>query len=509
MITPELDEARFEMQRRAIFRRGGLHNFVRLAWPHISPAKFVDGKHIRVLCNHLEAVTFGECQKLVVNVPPGTSKTMVTSVIYPVWDWLFFPHHRFMYATFDDSLASRDSEASRNLLVTPWFRRLFGDQCGHQNCNHPRVTHSRFEETSRSAADTLGVWWNSNGGFRFSTTVESKATGWHAHRQIIDDPTKPQSILGGATDAKNALSRVKTWFSGTMATRRADPSDFARIIIMQRLHDDDLSGHVLREGGWTHLNLPMEFDPDTRCVTPWGADWRDEKGELLCPERFPPDVVAELKKDMGPIIYSAQENQNPVPPEGGILQETWIEYHDETAESLIAKGAVCLQSWDAAFEDSPESDRVAGHLWFWLPSDDCFYLTDVDCSVRSFVQTVESVKAFCKRFPFAWDKLVEKKANGPAIVNTLSATIGGFTLVAPLGSKAARVVAVSPAFAARRVKVKRDQSWTADVVKEWTRFPKYGFDDNVDAMTQALAFWLKEDSGWTRWMGHLFDYYGR
>lgn len=511
IYSPEAlrEEKRRELQRRAILQpRGGFKNFIRLAWEHIEPLPFVGGWHIDLMCSHAEAVTRREIKRLLVKQPPGTSKSRIWSVLYPLWDWLFVPHRRFMFATFDESLSYRDSEACRNLLTSEWFRQLFGDLCGHERgtCTHPQVIHTRHSAKDKS--DTLGVWWNNQGGLRFSTTIESKGTGWHCHTQVIDDPLKPQDVLSGATDAKNALNRVSTWYSGTMATRRAEPvQDFARIVVMQRLHDNDLIGQLEREGGYVVINLPMEFIPEKRCATPWGIDPRTEPGELLCEERFNAADVAQLKKDMGPWIYAAQAQQDPVPPKGSLILEDWIQYTDETPESLITKGAHAIQSWDCAFEKSLESDRVAGHLWFWLPANNCFYLMDVNCSVMSFNETIGAVEQFTFIHPEAFDKLVEKKANGPAIVSQLGNLTGGFLLVDPLGSKPARVVAVTPTFAAKRVFVRADQTWTDEVVKEWTRFPKYQFDDNTDAMTQALGFWLKDDPSWLKIMGALFSYY--
>jgi len=505
-------ERRRELQRRACLReRGGLYNFVRLAWAHVEPAPFVGGWHIEMICAHLEAVARGEIKQLIINVPPGFSKSLTVSVLFPIWVWLTRATRKFMFATFDDSLANRDSERSRNLLVSQWFRELFGDLCGHDpsTCAHPRVIHSRHDQGPNRAerSDTQTVWYNAAGGLRFSTTPESKATGWHANIQVVDDPTKPQAVLGGATDARNALERVGMWFSGTMATRRAEPvSDFTRIIVMQRLHDDDLAGRLLKVGGWVHVNLPMEFVPETRCATPWGVDPRTERGELLCPARFPGHVVAQLKVDMGPLLYSAQCQQNPVPPTGGVIDPTWIQYTELTIQELVQAGATAVLSLDATFEANPNSDRVSLQLWFWLPSTDSFYLMWAQFDQLSFTKTIELVRKASFDFDFVGDKLVEKKANGPAIVNTLEQEISGFVLCNPLGSKNARCVATTPAFAAKRVLVKADQDWTSQVVEEWCRFPRHKFDDNVDSMTQAIGYFMRNDVSWVRYMGQLFTY---
>lgn len=499
-----LEESRRETQRRLI-ARGGLHEFLRQSWPHIIPAPFVDGKHIGEVCHHLEAVSRGECRRLVINQPPGTSKSIAVSVVWPIWDWLTRPDRRFMFASFDESLAFRDSTMSRNLFTSTWFRQLYGDLCGHgPGCRHPNVTHSRTVK-SADASDTMRVWYNSHGGFRYSTTPESGALGWHAHIQVSDDPTKPQAVLAGGKDSQNALQRTMTWWSGTMATRRADPNDFSRVVIMQRIHENDLAGEMLREGGWTHLNLPMEFVPETACVTRWGGDWRTEAGELLCPERFSRAVVEQMKtREMGPYIYSAQCQQMPIPPGGGIIQQIWLIEEEFTIEKLREAGALFIQSWDCAFKGLADSDFVVGQLWAWLPGLDQFYLCDEVRDQLDFPSTLKAIEAFSLAHPYSTSTiLVEDKANGPAVISVLKDKFPGMTPVTPLGSKEARVHACTPLFASLRVRVMRGARWLENWRLELTRFPRWRYDDCVDATTQALLHLNQGDKGWNYWMSRL------
>lgn len=500
-LSPEATEARRELQRRAILRRGGgLYAFFRLAWEHFKPTPFRDGKHLRLIALHLEAVTFGEIDRLIINQPPGTSKSSLVSVCWPIWEWLFFPSHHFMFATFDDSLANRDSEASRELLNSLWFRSLFGDLCGHETgaCNHPRLCQSQTK------SDTVGVWYNDGGGFRFSTTVESKATGWHAHRQVVDDPTKPNSVLGGATEATNALKRVATWYSGTMATRKADPENFARVILMQRLHEMDLSGVSIDSGGWVHLCLPMEYDPARHCKTPIGEDWRTIPGEPLCPDRFDAEAIAELKKDMGPVIYESQCQQNPVKPGGEIIADDWIRELDFSPEALFARGAEGIISIDSNFGDGRQVDRVSIQLWLKLELD--FFCADALFDTFSFTETLAACETFFSRYPQVSARIIEKKANGTAIVSMYETRVSGLVYAEPVAEKATRVISVSPVFKAGRVFIRQGQAWTGEVKSEWSGFPKKRFDDNVDSMTQALAYWLREDSSWSQYMGEVVKY---
>lgn len=512
----ELEIEKNRQRIRNSIAAGGFYAFVKFFWPIVEPgAPFADGWHIELICKHLEAVSRGEIDRLIITQPPGTSKSSIVSVMWPVWDWLeCHAEDRYMFATFDESLAVRDSEKSRNLVNSTMFRLLFGDLCNHRpgTCSHKRVIHAKHDK-SKDRSDTLGVWYNAAGGLRFSTTVQSKATGWHAHKQVVDDPLKPQDVLGGSgADTRNALNRVVTWFSGTMATRKADPKRFARVVVMQRLHDGDLVGHLLRTqpGEWVNLFLPMEFVPEKAYRSRWGNDPRTVAGELLCPSRFDAPAVAALKRDMGPILYECQCQQNPTIPGGNIVKDEWIGEHDWDSRELELRGAIGIHSWDCSFKDLASSDWVAGHVWYYLPDDDCFYLTEVRNDQWDILATMANIEAARNSHPGIVNTLIEDKANGPAIITLMEGQVAGLVPVTPLGSKEARLIACTPAFAAGRVKVRRGMPWTQRVREELTRFPRYTTDDNVDAATQALGWFLQNGSAsWIKYMGQQYRYGNR
>jgi len=518
-MKPQEQAARERERYREILRRrilnGGLHAFVRAAWQFVEPGvPFVDGKHIGLVCSHLEAVSRGEIDNLMISQPPGTSKSTVVSVMWPVWDWLVCaPADCFMFATFDESLATRDSEKSRSLLCSTWFRILFGDLCGHEpgTCKHPVLLHSKHDK-GRERSDTQGVWYNASGGLRFSTTIQSKATGWHAHKQVTDDPLKPQDVLGGSgADTRNALTRVINWYSGTMATRKADPRNFRRVITMQRLHDNDLVGYLKRTQGdkWVHLNLPMEFDPATAYKSPWGDDWRTEKGELLCPERFPVEAVEQMKLDMGPLIFAAQGNQNPSPEGGNAVQEDWLGLHNFDGLELQRRGALCVHSWDCSFKDLQSSDSVAGVELYYLPETDSYYMTDCLEGRLSFVKTLAAVESWIEVNKDA-TPLVEDKANGTAVINVLEEKFPELVAVSPLGSKESRLLACTPVFARKGFYLKEGAPWVEETKLQLTRFPKYGKDDIVDAISQGLSYFLQNSGGaWLKYMGKQYAYTSR
>jgi predicted phage terminase large subunit-like protein len=330
----------------------------------------------------------------------------------------------------------------------------------------------------------MGLYYTDKGGMRYSTTVGGGGTGWHAHIQVVDDPTKPADVVAGGDKARAALGKTWDWWQGTMASRKTDPGEFARVIIMQRLHEQDLAGRCLDEGGWTHLNLPMRFDSTRACRTPVGGDRRTEDGELLCPQRFTAEAVAETEKDMGPQVAAAQMQQNPSPAKGLIFDRDLLsnEYDERPA------GLELVQSWDCAFKNLASSDYVCGQVWGAFGAT--YYLVDEVHGRMSFTVTCKAIVDMTAKWPSAIAKLVEDKANGTAVIDTLKQDIAGIIPVEPLGGKVARANAVSPLFAAGNVRVPRVTAapWVGLWREEMASFPMAAHDDRVDATTQALAY---------------------
>jgi predicted phage terminase large subunit-like protein len=460
---------------RELVARGGLRKFVELAWPVVESAPFVGGWHIDEICAHLEAVSRGDLRRLIVNVPPGMSKSLTVSVFWPAWDWITRADRKWMFSTFDADLARRDSLRCRELISSEWFQARWGDL----------VTIYDGDEKQR----TQSVYYTTRNGLRFSTSVGGKAIGWHAHIQVVDDPTKPKDIQAGGDQARDALERTWQWWSGTMASRKADPRDFSRVIIMQRLHEDDLAGRCEREGGWTLLRLPMRFEAERKCVTPIGGDRRADDGELLCPDRFDEDAVAETEREMGSQVAAAQLQQRPAPAKGLVFERDWLarEWRELPANVQF------IQSWDCTFKDLATSDYVVGQVWANFGAR--YYLVDRVKARMSFPATCQAIRDMSAKWPRAVAKLVEDKANGPAVIAELEKEIDGLIAVNPEGGKVARANAVSPLFEAGNVFVPTvDRApWVGEWREEMASFPMGRHDDDVDATTQALVYLREHD----------------
>lgn len=264
--------------------------------------KYEGGWAIDAMCEHLEAVTYGWINRLLINVPPGSMKSLLSSVMWPSWEWgpRGLQSMRYIATAFNDGPVKRDTRKMRDLVASEWYRERW-----------PGVVLVRTGETSFS---------NNRTGSREGVPFGS-LTSQRGDRLIIDDPHSTKTAESPAERANT----VRLFREGAV-NRLNDQEKSAIIVIMQRLHEADVSGEIIsRDMGYVHLNLPMEFEPKIRCVTRIGfRDPRTEDGELLSPVRFPAPVVQQLKNDMGEYAYAGQYQQRPVPREGGMFKLEWF-----------------------------------------------------------------------------------------------------------------------------------------------------------------------------------------
>jgi predicted phage terminase large subunit-like protein len=366
---------------------------------------------------------------------------------------------------------------------------------------------------------------NGAGGWRLSTTPGSEATGFHPDCQIVDDPIKPQDardVRAGETRAK--LDAVGDWWSGTMSTRARDRATLVRVIIMQRVHDVDLAGRMMAEGGWEHLVLPMEYDPkifwhlypdreaaggSPHCETALGRpDPRREVGGLLDPARFPQAEVDALRVELADAA-SAQLDQNPVTPGGGIFKEDYFRRRwtlrpvkNEPDRRQLPSGLILFSSWDLRFKDDAErGSYVVGEVWGYTPGTPDLYLVHQVRGRWGFAETEDEFLQVAQGWPMCLTHLVENKANGPALKSSMArkAYEAGLQepeieLVDAMGSKILRANVAEPTWRAGRVWLPEDADWVPEFVREHVRFPRYKSDDQVDAASQAIA-WARTSEG--------------
>ncbi len=443
-----------------------LWQFVQQAWPVVEPDEFVPGWHIEAICQHLEAVTRGKIKNLIINVPPRHTKSLITSVLWPAWEWgpAKKPSTRWLCISYGASLSLRDSVKCRTLLQSRWFRERWGGLVKLQGDQNAKERYN-----------------NSSGGSRVSSSVGGIGTGEGGERLVIDDPHNVLDV-----QSETALEYARNWWNTVMPTRKNDPKKSSRVVIMQRSHPKDICG-VIKEtskpGEYEWLVLPARFEPDRRCRTNIGfVDPRKEEGELLWPARFGEAELAELERALGSYAAAGQLQQRPAPLEGGILKRDWWQYYPTPPIGFD----FMIQSWDMAFKDLKSSDYVCGQVWGVKGSNK--FLLDRVCAQLDFVRTLQAVRRLTLRWSDATAKYVEDKANGTAVINTLKNEIPGLIPFNPEGSKEARAFAVSPEIESGNVWLpcKALAPWIDDWVETMANFPRVAHDDDVDAMTQAL-----------------------
>jgi len=276
----------------------------------------------------------------------------------------------------------------RRLLETDWYQQRWGN-------------------VFKPLRDNWGAikFMNDHAGYRLCTSTDGTVTGEHADVQVCDDPVKPHDARGGVLATKTILNSCLEWWNETMASRLVDFEKSARVIIMQRLHVHDLAGAVLKEGGYEHLCLPMEFEPKTICSTSIGfKDPRAIEGESLWPERFSKAAIDQIKKELGPRGEAAQLQQQPVPLSGSVFEKEHVRYWSEQPSVKTV-----ISSWDCTFKETGSS-YVVGQVWGVNANADQYILLDQIRKRMSFSETLSAIRKVSAQYPFCSAHLIEEKA---------------------------------------------------------------------------------------------------
>jgi len=480
-----------------------LAEFIRQAWHVIEPGiSYVHGWHIDFICEHLEAITDGveidgePYNRVLANVPPGTMKSLIVNVFWPSWEWgpRNMPHLRYVCAAHKvENLSARDSRRMRQLITSDWYQARWGDRV--------KLAKDQNEKLN---------FQNSVGGFRIATAITS-LTGIRGDRVIIDDPHSVDSASSEALRENEV-----TTFLEAIPTRLNDPIRSAIVVIMQRLHEEDVSGVILeKQLGYDHIMLPMRYDETRHCVTKLGIeDPRTEDGELLFPARFPKDVVDRDEKVMGPYATAGQFQQQPTPRGGGVIKASWWQPWDADAYPPMD---FVIASLDTAYTTKQENDYSALTIWGVFSRDNTIALANKVASrdgesiaeiQRYYVEgaprvmlmaawqervelaeLVEKVNASCRRMRV--DKLlIESKAAGISVAQELRRLYGAEDFAVQLVNpgaidKLARLYSVQHLFSEGLIYAP-DRHWADLVIKQCEVFPKGKHDDLVDTVAMAL-----------------------
>jgi predicted phage terminase large subunit-like protein len=346
------DPAKLILKLDAVEYEASLYEFLRAAWRQIDPSPWVDGWPIEAIAEHLEAVVDGQIRRLIINIPPRMGKSSCVSVALPAWCWAQTdigpncgPQTQFLHASYAHQLSLRDSVKCRRLIESDWYQQHWGH---------------RFKLTTDQ--NTKSRFSNDKGGERLITSITAGITGEGMSIGIVDDPNAANEAFSEAT-----IQSTIDWWDATFSTRLNDPKTGAYIIIQQRLAEDDLTGHVLSKdaGEWTHLVLPMHYDPERSFITSIG--WKDPRkveGELLWPDRFGTPEVKSLERTLGPWQAAGQLEQRPEPKGGGVIKrEWWLNWPDQACGKCeVPKGKACCSTCPQPVNEFPPMDYIVAYL---------------------------------------------------------------------------------------------------------------------------------------------------
>ncbi len=451
-----------------------LINFTEVIWDVIEPGRsFVRGWAIEAICEHLEAVSRGEIRKLLMNVPPGLMKSLSTNVLWPAWEW--GPRNRadlrYIGASYSQDLTIRDNRRCRQIIESPLYQALWGDRFNLVSDQNAKV---RYDTNKR--------------GFKIATSVEGMGTGERGDRFVIDDP---HNVKRAESEA-DLESRLQ-WFTEVVPSRVNDLDLSAFVVIMQRVHERDVSGHIIAaELGYEQLILPMEFERERKCYTCIGfEDPRTEEGELLFPERFTATGVGELKKQLsswgGQYAISGQLQQRPTPRGGGMFKVDKEEVM-RRAKEVAPKGGRPVRGWDIAGSTRKKSPFTASVRM--KITGDVIYIENVTRERKEIEEAEEHIHDTAREDGLAVDQDLPQDPgqSGKSQKRALARRLGGlsFAFSPETGSKEDRAIPFASQWNAGNVVLVKGP-WNDAYLAELASFPRGEFKDQVDASSRAYA----------------------
>lgn len=487
---------------------GGLIKFIRYFWDVLEPqTEFVDGWPLHAICLHLEAITFNKLQppRLLENVPPGFMKSLVTNVFWPAWEWgpMDLGHLRYVAFSYAASLTLRDNRRFLSLLQSAKYQTLWGDKFNLLKVGEELVSNDKT-------------------GWKLASSVGGVGTGERGNRVLVDDPHNVKE-----QESKVIREGTVTWFQESIQSRLNDLKKDAIIVIMQRVHESDVSGAIIESmPEYENLCIPMEYDEGRHCQTSIGwTDPRSEDGDLAWAGRFDTEELKVFKRR--PYLWSGQYQQMPVPRGGAIIKD---EYWQPWTEDKFPEFEFVLASADTAYTEKEENDPTGFSVWgmfrdkndrprvmlMWawekhkelhgqLPEkkpSETKRNYDVRCMKADAWGIVEWIAYSCRRFRV--DKLlIEAKASGLTVAQEMQRLYRedgwSIELIKPVGDKIARTHAVEPSFAAELIYAPAEiedgmvafPDWAQKLINQTASFPKAPHDDMHDSMTQALS-WMRQ-----------------
>jgi predicted phage terminase large subunit-like protein len=455
-----------ERQRQldAILRRD-LGAFVEKSFRTVTPGQIFDPNwHLDAIAWRLNQCLTGEVRRLVIALPPRNLKSISASVAFPAFALGQDPTRRIVCVSYSAELSAKHARDCRAVMESPWYKRVF-----------PGARLSREKNTELDFMST-------ERGFRLSTSVGGTLTGRGGNLIVLDDPMKPEEAMSEARRRS-----VIDFYRGTLQSRLDDKRTGVIILIMQRLHIDDLVGHVLEGEDWTVLKLPAIAEIDEAVPIGPNRFYHRCAGEALHPTREPVPILEELRRSLGSFHFAAQYQQSPVPLDGEMIKWKWFLFDE--SEPVKAAGDLVVQSWDTASKAGELNDHSVCTTWI-IKGDD-YHLLDVYRARLNYPELKRAIEAQAAR----WrpdNVLIEDKASGTALLQDFAASpliAGGRPIaVLPEADKITRAAAQSAVIEAGRVFLPSKAPWLDDFRSELLQFPHGSHDDQVDSLTQFLQW---------------------
>jgi predicted phage terminase large subunit-like protein len=443
--------------------RSDLPSFIHRAFIELNPqTPYVYNGHIGVIARKLELVRKGEIRRLIINLPPRQLKSHCSSIAFPAWLLGHDPSAQIICASYGQDLADKLARDCRTVMASGWYSGLFSTRLADRQAVHDFATTAK--------------------GGRMSTSVGGVLTGRGADIIMIDDPLKPDEALSGSR-----RTGVNEWFDHSLLSRLNNKESGAIVIIMQRLHQDDLVGHVLEQGPWDVLSFPAIAEEDEVHLIGGVLDeppFRRRAGEALHPERESLGALASIRANIGEYNFQSQYQQSPTPLSGMLVKAAWLRYYDPG--DLPPQFSRIVQSWDTANKATELSDYSV--CTTWGVHDRRFYLLDVIRERLNFPDLERRVRQQASAYR-GCTILIEDKASGTQLIQDLQDDfLYGVTAYKPppRADKIMRLHAQTSLFEGGLVLLPRAAPWLLDFVSELLSFPGSRHDDQVDSTTQAL-----------------------
>jgi predicted phage terminase large subunit-like protein len=442
-----------------------LRHFIQRSFYLVNPGgRYIHNWHVEAVAEALQGVGDGTIRRLIINIPPRYLKSFCASVSFPAWILGKNPTRRIIVASYSEKLALRHSLDCRLIIQSDWFRNIF------QNC---RLSADQNEKYRFSTTKN---------GYRFATSVGGTLTGYGGDILIVDDPHNPQQAMNNKYRQK-----VLDWYGNTFSSRLDNRKTGAIVIVMQRLHSDDLTGYLLDRdaSGWTHLSLPMQFGEDR--IVKVGKFTREVKGgEFLFPERESEEEMEKIKMDMGSYFFSAQYQQKPMVSDRGMVRGDWLR---EFSENYRFENIYL--SFDTAIKNALANDPTVCTIWGEFENN--YYLLDVFREWLEYPELRRESIGLIKKWKPSY-VLVEDKSSGQALVQDLRREPGCNPIALKVrADKITRFASVTPLFESGRIFLRKNDRWLFDYKYELLNFPAGAHDDQVDSTSQFLD-WISHHS---------------